>query len=100
MGLFSKKALTCERYGKEYAASMKKKSVSVLLSMVIVLGIVGCGNSVPALNESDAEKNTEEVADRIEADNVETVSRAGAFVFGDDYSTGSLCCSRGEKADM
>lgn len=53
---------------------MKKKSVSILIAMAIVLGIVGCGNTVSTLNEGVPEENTEEVAAMAESDSKEAVA--------------------------
>ena len=44
---------------------MRKRIVSTLLAMVLVLSFASCGNTVPAMNENDSEKITEEVSEMI-----------------------------------
>ena len=41
----------------------KKRMVSISLAMVLVLSFAGCGNVIPAVNEKDSEKKTEEVTE-------------------------------------
>lgn len=48
-----------------------KKGISVVLSLFMILCLVSCGNSVPALNENDLGKGTEEFeefTDKVESD--------------------------------